>query len=181
MVLDGLVVRLAGGKALPNEAIADTRNLINALKTKNVMRKSLEETDGRRHCRVKFFHPKIAFNFDLAVLSEEVSNGRLSVATLLEKVMPNELLAAELQYFWRGLLLIEDGNFLAADEWLQIWKCLLKIARENGDASTDLMYSLLYHLAKEVDGKKQLELLRAMTSFVTVKVSCSVVHQHILQ
>lgn len=172
MIMDGLIIRLAGGvKTLPNEAIADARNLINALKTKNVGQHSSAETDTHINGRIKYVHPKCAINFDLAILSEELCTERLLVTTLLEKVTPNELISAELQYILRALLLIEDDNFLSADEWRRIWKCLLKIAKRYGDASTDLMYFLLYHIAKEVDGEKQLELLRAMTTFATVKVS----------
>lgn len=172
MILDGLIVRLAGGvNTLPNEAIADAKNLINALKTRNVGQHSPAETDARIHERIKYVHPKCAINFDLTNLSEELCTERLSVTSLLEKVTPNELISVEIQYILRALLLIEDDNFLSADEWLQIWKCLLKIAKRYGDASTNLMYFLLYHIAKEVDGKKQLELLRAMTTFATVKVS----------
>lgn len=172
MVLDGLVVRLAGGvRTLPNEAIADTRNLINLLKTQNAVKPDQHETDDLLQCKAKYFHPRIAFNFDLAVLTEKLCIGVLPVATVLEKVLPNEMLCVELQYFLRGLLLIEDDDFMSADEWLQIWQRLLKTARKYGDTSTDLMYFVLYHLAKEIDGKRQLELLRALTTFATVKVS----------
>lgn len=172
MVLDGLVVRLAGGvRTLPNEAIADTRNVINLLKTPNAAQQNQHETDDRLHCKAKYFHPRIAFNFDLAVLTEKLCSGLLPAATVLQRVLPNKMLCVELQYFLRGLLLIEDDDFMSADEWLQIWQHLLKIAREYGDTSTDLMYFVLYHLAKEVDGKRQLELLRALTTFATVKVS----------
>lgn len=170
-MLDGLIVRLASGvKALPNDAIADGRNLIDALKAKTVAQQSQDGPYERSHCRVKYFHPKIALNFDLAILSEDLCSKRLSVTALLEKVVPIELLCAEFQYLLRGLLLIEEDDFLSAHEWLRIWECLLKIAKECGDASTDLMYFLLYHLAKEADAKKQLELLRGMATFGTVKV-----------
>lgn len=171
MLLDGLIVRLASGvKTLPNDAITDGQSLINALKAKSVAQQGLEGPYERSHCKVKYFHPKVALNFDLAILSEDLCSKRQSVTALLEKVAPIGLLCAEFQYLLRGLLLIEDDDFLGAHEWLQIWKCLLKIAKEYGDASTDLMYFLLYHLAKEVDAKKQLELLRGMATFATVKV-----------
>lgn len=169
MILDGLIVRLAsGGKSLPSDTITDARNLIHSLKTKSVPQQL--GTYERSHCRIKYFHPKIALNLELAILSEDLCSQRLSVTTLLEKVAPIELLCAEFQYLLRGLLLTEDDNLFGAYEWNQIWKCLLKMAKYHGDASTDLMYFLLYSLAQEVEAKRQLELLKAMTSFATVKV-----------
>lgn len=171
MILDGLIVRLASGvKSLTNEAITDARNLIKSLKKKNGAQQSQTGTYEHSHCRIKYFHPKIALNFELAILSEDLCSQRITVATLLEKVASNDPLRAELQYLLRGLLLTEDDNFLDAHEWRQIWKCLLKIAKDDGDASNDLMYFLLYHLAKEVDARRQLELLKALTTFASDKV-----------
>lgn len=172
MILDGLVVRLACGvNALPNEAVVDVRHLINALKTENTVEKSSNGTNDHIEFRVKYFHPKVTLNLELAILSEDLCSKRLSVTSLLERVIPNELLCIETQFLFRGLLMIEEDNFLSTDEWLKIWKCLMKVAKDNGDVSIDSIYIVLYHIAKEVDGIKQLELLRSMANFATVKVS----------
>lgn len=173
MILDGLIVRLAGAvKTLPNDAIGDARKLVNALKQKTLAQRSDNESVELSDCGVTYFHPKIAMNFNLAVLSEDLCNGRIPVTTFIGNVSSNELLCAELHYFLRGLLLVDDDHFVSANDWNLLWKCLFKLVKKSSELSTDMMYFVLYHIAKEVDGKKQLELLRALTNFAAVKVSC---------
>lgn len=164
-------MRLAVGiKALPNDAVIDARNLINALKVENIAQHSPSKKNEQVGCKVRYFHPQIANNFGLVELTEELCSKRLSVTALLAKVVSNDSFCVAIQYVLRGLLLMEGVDFLSANEWRNILECLLKVARNHEDVSTDLLYFILYLIAKEEDGKKQLALLQAMTTFATVKV-----------
>lgn len=172
MILDALILQLAiNGKSLPPKTVSELNRLIKFIskqKTAFIHTKHASSVN-----EILYFNPTIAFNWNLAELSsklcEELSKDETKILDhLLCITKSNQALSEELHAFLRGLLLSEQIKF---DHWLQIFNQLLDNARSNSDISNDTIYFVLYYLAKETDGKKQVELLRGLTAFASVKLN----------
>lgn len=170
MMLDVLILRLAiNGKSLPPKTTSELNRLIKLIPKQTVA--FVPTKHGSHSKEILFFHPTIAFNWNLAELSsrlcEELSKDETKTLDhLLCITKCNPAFSEKLHLLLRGLLLSEKIKF---NHWLQIFNQLLAGARSNFDISTDTIYFVLYCLAKETDGKKQLELLRGLTAFASVK------------
>lgn len=170
MILDALILRLAiNGKSLPPKTVSEMNRLIKFIskqKTEFIPTKNASNSKD-----FLYFHPTIAFNWSLAKLSselcEELSKDETKILNhLLCITKTNQAFSEELHLFLRGLILCEKIHF---DHWLLILNQLFASVRSNSDISNDTIYFVLYYLAKETDGKKQLELLRGLTAFASVK------------
>lgn len=171
MILDALILRLAiNGKSLPPKTVSELNRLIKFITKQKA---KFIPTQHASHSRKNlYFHPTMAFNWSLAELSTKLCEEQLKDETkildhLLCVTKSNQSLSEWLHLFLRGILLSETIKF---DHWLQIFNQLIASARSNVDISNDnTIYFVLYYLAKETDGNKQLELLRGLTAFASVK------------
>lgn len=176
MVLDSLIVRLAiNGKSIPPQTANDIERLIKKLrKPKPDSNTEVSRAiDNNIMATVKYFDPSIAMNLNLAQLATIVcvelkSSQTQTLKRLIDFARSNQRFANELHFFLRSTLLsIEDRAPL--EMWTDLLKLLLENARANPNVSCDTIYFVLYLLAKETDGHKQLELLRGLTTFATMK------------
>lgn len=170
MILDALILRLAiNGRYLATKVVADLNRLIKQISKQPsdyAAPKQSKHSDD-----ILYFHPKLISNWNLMRLSanvcEELSHGQSKLVNqLIGVIEANQRFSEEIHLFLRALILSERIEF---DAWLKIFNQLLNTARSNPDISSDTIYFVLYYLAKETDGRKQLELLRGLTTFATVK------------
>lgn len=170
MILDGLIVRLgSANKSIPTNTVIEMEDLIKLIKKKNG--KTSKPSKLTNNLNVKYFHPKIALNYNLVILSEQLCETGTNIDWL--NILSNQKFCSENHYFLRGVLLCEK-NCVDSSTWLMILACLAAIVKENIDVSTDMIYFVLFLLAKEIDGEKQLALLRALNHFASVKVNISI-------
>lgn len=119
---------------------------------------------------ILYFHPLIAMNFNLVRLSSELSSAdqTKSLRRLISFVNSNKDFANEMHFFLRSILLsIEDLASLHV--WSDILNQLMASAKDDSSIAGDMIYFMLYLLAKETEGQKQMELLRGLTSFAAFK------------
>lgn len=176
MVLDTLIVRFAiNGKSLPSNIIKDFEYLISV-----ILKQNSQNSNGSSSTEEPFvkstavFHPNIIWNFNLVQLSMEIcqsTNINTTLAPFVAMVNKSDSLAIELQLFMRSILLSSSQLELSFDNWEILFDRLTKIVRSNSDISSDAIYMVLYHLAKETNANKQLELLRGLVSFATLKTN----------
>lgn len=174
MVLDSLVIQLAiNGKCLPTSVKIDIEQLIKQFgkcdtTTKND-RSPPKSTAIKSMKNVKYFHPTIAIHFNLVQLSTqlcaELSN---SLKQMINFIQSNQQFANDLHFFLRAILLSIE-NLVPFEMWINILKQLLDNVTENPNMSSNTIYFMLYLLAKETDGRKQLELFRGLTIFAKIK------------
>lgn len=174
MLLDSLIIQLAiNGKNIRANVANDIEQLIKKLwkldsNTENTL-------DGCESISIetKYFHPTIAMNFNLVDLSRNLCDNSANVRTatvkrLIKFMNSNKHFTNQMHFLLRSLLLTSNG--LASIEiWREILNLLLENVRINSNVSYDTIYFMLYLLAKETDGPKQIELLRGLTSFATAK------------
>lgn len=184
MVLDALIIRLANATSfLPSEVRAECDNLIKIItspKRQSLLstRSNLEAPDYncRWNTTAKYQHPDIAFAYNLAVWSEQLqlncTNGEIKNPNLVKFVLQlqksNEI-QMKVQLFLRALLLC-PASIVEQHLWLDIWRMLMDIVKDSVSVSIDMIYFVLYLLAKEEGGEKQLEILKGLAEFAAVKV-----------
>lgn len=170
MILDALILRLAiNAKSLPTKTVSELNRLIKFISKQKTEFITTKHASSSKE--TLYFYPTIAFNWSLVELSsklcEELSKDDTKILDhMLCITKSNQAFSEELHQFLCGLILSEKLKF---DHWLQIFNQLLANVRSNSDISNDTIYFVLYYLAKETDGKKQLELLRGLTAFASVK------------
>lgn len=177
MVLDSLIIRLAiNGKNITSQVTADIERLIKQLRQinkKSPISVVSSNSDSKSIRNVLYYHPTIAMNFNLVRLSAELSvdsqsNQTKTLKRIISFLEHNKVFTDEMHFILRSILLsFEDLESL--DVWLDILNHLLGSARSNPTISSDTIYFMLYLLAKETEGRKQLELLRGLTSFAEIK------------
>lgn len=177
MILDSSIIRLAmNGKSLSPQVAADIERLIKSYRELNTNDENVVSpkiSGGQSVKIVKYFHPSIAMNFNLSRLSKNLCAELTSSQTdtlkrLISFVCANKHLANELHFFLRAVLLSIEHQ-APFEMWSELLKQLLANAEANPNISCDTIYFMLYLLAKETDGQKQLELLRGLTIFATSK------------
>lgn len=176
MILDSLIVRLAiNGKHIRAQVAADIERLIHQLRIPYAGAKTSNAPIKNGRGYIQYSHPSIAMNFNLVQLSVEICNELTTAETRTLKRLinvvsttTNEEITDETHFLLRSILLSmkQSGQ---PDMWSEILHLLLASTKENADISCDTMYFMLYLLAEETDGRKQMELLRGLTSFTAVK------------
>lgn len=176
MIVDGLIVQLAiNGKILPPRVATDIESLIKHLCELNNKKKinKPKSTKSKILSNVKYFHPTIVWNCNLLKLSANMcadfSSGQTNtLERLINFVNIDSQYADEMHFFLRSILLSLE-NRVPHDMWSAILNQLLTSANANSNISCNTIYFMLFLLAKETDGHKQIELLRGLTSFAAVK------------
>lgn len=173
MILDSLIIRLAiNGKNIPAKVVTDIERLIKNLqkhKTDSKNTCSLNTIQNTSIQNAKYMHPLIAMNYNMAQLSTKLCLDVVQISDrFINFVTRNKEFANEMHIFLRSVLL-SIGNSVLMDLWTDILKQLLASAKENSNLAGETIYFTLYLLAKETDGRKQMELLRGLTSFSGVK------------
>ncbi|XP_055302054.1 focadhesin [Sitodiplosis mosellana] len=177
MVLDSLIIRLAiNGKSMSALVAADIDRLIKQLRKQNTESKNICSSD-RFIKNIQYLHPLIAMNFNLGQLSTELcldDRTKKRLKHFISFVKANNEFANEMHIFLRSILLsIED--LALSDIWTDILKQLTASAKDNSSLAGGTIYFILYLLAKETEGRKQMELLRGLTSFTAVKENMSLI------
>lgn len=171
MVLDILIIRLAiNGKDIPARVTSDLEFLIKQLKEPRDSSNREGRCSGVR--RVQYYHPRIAMNFNLVRLSTDLCSKSAdpqveTLNRLIQCVKSNRQLAIEMHYFLRSIILGTES--VSHELWLNILSQLMANAADDANISCNSIYFVLYLLAKEMDARKQMELLRGLTSFASVK------------
>lgn len=177
MLLDSLIIQLAvNAKTIRAQTVSSIEGLIKILRKLNVDMDKIEATNqiaAKTALQVTYFDPMIAFNTNLVRMSVDLSvdlkNEQTKTLIRLIKFMKsNRSLANKLHFLLRSILLSFD-DLATTHLWLDALNLLLENAAKNTNASCDTIYFILYLLAKETDGRKQMELLRGLTSFATIK------------
>lgn len=179
MILDCLICRLAiNGKNAPATVVADIERLIRHLQKHKTDSKNTCSSDTIQNIsiqNVQYMHPLIAMNYNMVQLSTKlctelcldvVHTKRLD--RFIDVVKTNKEFASEMHMFLRSILLSIENSVLLG-KWRDILKQLLASAKENSHLAGGTIYFILYMLAKESDGRKQMDLLRGLTSFSGVK------------
>lgn len=172
MVLDSLIIRLAiNGKNNPALIEGLIRQLrISETESQNTSSTNRNEKKSITNLSIPYFHPLIAMNFNLAQLSSELFSADKTniLRRLISFVNSNKDFSNEMHFFLRSILLsIED--LASLDVWSNILNQLMASAKDNSNIAGDMIYFMLYLLAKETEGQKQMELLRGLTSFAAFK------------
>lgn len=178
MILDSLIIRLAiNGKCLPPRVSANIERLmkqIQKLKLNSADRmenpKSIEN-ETIKH--LKYFHPATAMNANIARLSTKLctdANGTNTetLKRIIQYAQINGDLADQMHFFLRAVLLSVE-NHVPLEMWMDILELLLGSVDTKPNISGDTIYFILYLLAKETDGHKQIALMRGLTKFATAK------------
>lgn len=176
MLLDSLIIQLAiNGKIRPQVA-KDMEQLIKKFQKLNVNLANVDEMnahDNKSGIQVKYFDPMIAFNINMVRLSMNLSidtaNGQTkTLRRLIGFIKSNRSFTNEIQFLLRSILLsMEDST--SFEMWSDILSIVLENVGTNANTSCDTIYFMLYLLAKETEGRKQMELLRGLTSFAAIK------------
>lgn len=177
MILDSLIVRLAiNGKNLHAQVAA---NIERHIKQVQKLKPSAEHIDAAKanvdECEesLKYVHPTIAMNANLARLSAKLCTDlKTSNTDTLERIVMhaqmNRELADQMHFFLRATLLSVEDH-VPHELWVKLLELLLASVDTKSTVSGDTIYFMLYLLAKETDGQKQIELLRGLTKFATAK------------
>lgn len=173
MLMDSLIIQLAiNGKIVRASVNSDIEQLIKKLRKLNADTTNVETSNDIGHVlHVKYFDPTIAINFNFVRLSKNLSidlaNGHTKTLNRLISFMKSGgLFTSEMHFLLRSILLSTNDS-MPNEIWSDILSALL--ANEGTNSSFDTIYFMLFLLAKEVDGHKQITLLRGLTSFATVK------------
>lgn len=185
MVLDALIIRLANAtNFLSSESRAVCENLIRTIVSLERQRSvpftpSITDTP-EYNCSwnktAKYPHPDIAFAYNLAILSEQlllyhqncgIQNSNLTKFVL--QLQKSDEIHLKVQLFLRALLLL-PASLVEHNLWLDIWKILMNIVKNNVSVSIDMIYFVLYLLGREERGEKQLAILKGLAEFASVKV-----------
>lgn len=175
MLLDSLIVRLAiNGKNLPIPVVADIERLIKNLRKTDVESK-IPSTPTRDENRsfLLYYHPAIIANFNLVKLSTElcielVNSETKTLQHLIGVLSKNKELADEMHFMLRSILLSMEQT-VSSELWSDMLNLLLDGVKANTNIACDTIYFVLYLLARETDGRRQMELLRGLTSFAASK------------
>lgn len=177
MILDSLIIRLAiNGKSLPPQVSANIERLIKQVQK---LKSNSEHFDDAKAAKnefvksLKYFHPAIAMNANFARLSAKLCSELKSSHTdtlkrIVEYAQMNRELADQMHFFLRATLLSVESH-APHELWMNILKLLLASVDTKANVSGDTIYFMLYLLAKETNGQKQIELLRGLTKFATTK------------
>lgn len=176
MVLDSLIIRSAvNGKIIPVRLIEQLQKHKSesiekakiASPTKNVQGQSQKSSSSKSE--LQYSHPLIAMNFNLVRLCAELSSVTRTkmLRRLIKLANSNEEFRNEMHFFLRSILLSISEN--SDSDSLEIWTDIFPLVLSSKDNSHNTIYFMLYLLAKETDGRKQMELLRGLTSFTEVK------------
>lgn len=175
MILDCLIIRLAiNGKNIPAPLSQDIERLIKRLQNRKTNHNYVDVESISIH-NIQYMHPLIAINYNVAQLSTKLC-AELCLDIVHTKhlthfinfVKANKEFAIEMHIFLRSILLSIE-NLVLLGVWIDILELLLASVKENSNLASGTIYFMLYLLAKEVDGRKQMELLRGLTSFSGVK------------
>ncbi|XP_031635799.1 focadhesin [Contarinia nasturtii] len=170
MLLDSLIVRLAiNGKNLQAQVVADIERMIIQLR-KNATESKICKVPSKNNISMLYFHPSIIMNFNLVQLAGiELANSQTeTLKHIINVLSKNKELANEMHYLLRSILLSMDQT-VSSEIWSEILNQLLTNVKANTKISCDTIYFMLYLLAKETNGHRQMELLRGLTSFTAIK------------
>lgn len=177
MLVDSLIIRLAiNGKNITAQVATDIEQLIKQLRklnTESMLSDATDKNESKSMGNALYYHPIIAINFNLVDLSSELFAGsKIDQAKTLQRIISflghNKVFADEMHFFLRSILL-SIGN----SESLGVWSAILNHLLAH--TSIDTIYFMLYLLAQETDGQKQLELLRGLTSFAEYKENIPII------
>lgn len=176
MILDSLIIRLAiNGKSLPPQTSANIERLIKQVQ-KLKPNPDAPSTNDDTHGLVKslkYFHPTIIMNTNLARLSAKLcadlkSSHTDSLKRIIQYAEMNPELVNRMHFFLRATLLSVE-HLVPLDMWLSLLRLLLDSIDTKSSGSGDTIYFLLYLLAKGTNGQQQIELLRGLTKFASAK------------
>lgn len=172
MILDSLIIRLANNGKM-NSALIEglLRQLgISDTESQNKSLTNRNEKKSIKNSSILYFHPLIAMNFNLVRLSSELSSAEQtkSLRRLISFVNSNKDFANEMHFFMRSILLT-IGDLASLRVWSNILNQLIASVKDDSSIAGDMIYFMLYLLAKETEGQKQIELLRGLTSFAAFK------------
>lgn len=177
MILDSLIIRLAiNGKSLPPQVSASIERLIKQvqkLKSNSVYLDEAGANENEFVKSLKYFHPTIVMNANFTRLSAKLCSDLESSQTetlkrIIQYAQVNRQLADQMHFFLRATLLSVE-NQAPHELWMDLLKLLLASVDTKSNISGDTIYFMLYLLAKETNGQKQIELLRGLTRFATAK------------
>lgn len=178
MILDSLIIRLAiNGKSLPSQVFADIERLIKQIRKLKTNSEHFDESKIMENTfikNLKYFHPTIAMNIDFARLTTKLcielkSSNTDTLKHIIQYAQLNRKLADHMHFLLRSTLLSVDENQAPLEMWIDLLKLLLACVDTKSNVSGDTIYFILYLLAKETDGQKQIELLRGLPKFATAK------------
>lgn len=173
MILDSLIIRLAvNGKSLPSQVAASIERLIKQVQKLKSTPEHINATKANEN-DFAYFHPTIAINANFARLSTKLctdlkSSNTETLKRIIMYAQTNRELADQMHFFLRAILLSVE-NHVPLELWMNILKLLLASVDTKSTISGDTIYFMLYLLAKETNGQKQIELLRGLTKFATAK------------
>lgn len=180
MILDGLIIRWANATTFLS---ADCRNLCQHIITYITSSQpqcspktiSSSSTQPNWACAGKYQHANIAVAYDLAIWSEQLllqyPDGDLKYPNLAKFVLQlqrSKHIHRKLQLLLRALLLL-PSNMVNDDHWIRIWNIVMGVVKKDLSVSIDMVYLVLYLLANESNGRRQLEILRGLSEFALVK------------
>lgn len=172
MLIDSLTVQLASvSRLLSIECVRQIQELIHMLigiPYENHSNKIKLEK------QIKYFDPMIATNYNVMTFTENLCNSMdyLNIFLKMNHQL-NDVLCEEIFMVLRALI-IGDNVELSDDEWKNILDCILIYVKNNQTISMDVFTFILRLLAKEENGKRQIELLRKLSYFATVRVSIKI-------
>lgn len=177
MILDSLIVRLAiNGKNLPPLVAGNIERLIKQVQKIKpnpehiaTARANADELGES----LKYFHPTIAMNSNFAGLASRLcadlkSSNTETLKRIVMHAQTNRELADQMHFFLRATLM-SVGDHAPHELWMNLLKLLLASVDTKSTVSGDTIYFMLYLLAKETNGQKQIELLRGLTKFAAAK------------
>lgn len=174
MILDSLIVRLAiNGKNLPTPVAANIERLMKQVQKLKSNHEHIDAAIDEFGERLKYLHPTIAMNANLARLSAKLctdlkSSNTETLKRIVMHAQMNRELADQMHFFLRATLSSVEDH-VPHKLWMNLLKLLLESVDTKSTVSGDTIYFILYLLAKETDGQKQIELLRGLTKFATAK------------
>lgn len=171
MVLDSLLVGYAGNsKLLRSNVFEDIKKLV-----QTISKRSIGKTKAARNSLVEgvvIFHPNIVVNLNVVQFLTDVGESE-NVDEMLEatitKINTSDAFATEMQYIIRALLLCSSQLGLSFANWEILFHRLVAIARADDNVSANGIYLVLDCLATEKHKIKQLQLLRGLSTFASLK------------
>lgn len=173
MLVDGLICWLANPSFIGADGLSDAQTIVQHITSGQY------QTTGKvtLPSKVKYFHPDFAFGYDLAVLSEELTDnsddGR--VEDFVESLnKPAQLeFCDKINLFIRALFLW--NSTLSDKVYVSLIEILCRIVRRNETVAIDFILPWLYKLSSLHGAVVQLELLRGLTNFAVVKENIPII------
>lgn len=183
MILDALIIRVANANSfLSANCRRDCESLIKYISSPGQNSTPRQAAAGPApnysthwNGQAKYQHARIAVAYDLAIWSEQlllqysdcvVINPNL--AKFLIQLERSAHMPPRIQLFLRSLLLL-PSNIVDEGCWLRIWTIMMSVVKAHISVSIDMIYFVLYLLARERDGCKQVHILRGLSEFGLVK------------